>query len=232
MEIRGSQILGTEWMVLHFTVQIPQFSHDQETCVCKNIILTDCFLCNPGVYKNLEAQFHYKFRIVFAGYCFTFFNTVDQHNSFSIPKNPTDGIVFFGAWDLASIHCRLLFRLSWVMRINVSSIFTYQRTNHILFFVKRGEMRMCDTHLGQYFHTKFCVENITSTFSWYPYSIRNFRHLRTSIFQNHIVHLFGDFRCGCSFRTYFICVILYGSLPRLNLTSHFLTVEIEIYESP
>jgi hypothetical protein len=53
MEVGGSQIWGTGWMFQQFIMQIPRFSHCQNTCVGRcTVVMNDFFFRKPGLFAR------------------------------------------------------------------------------------------------------------------------------------------------------------------------------------
>jgi hypothetical protein len=81
------------------------------------------------------------------------------------------------------------------------------------------------------------MQNISDAFFWNAYSFSNFTHFYPPVIQYHIVHLFNDFWCCCTFWTSFAWIIFKAGTATFKLGSPFLNcwkrrrrVPINFYE--
>jgi hypothetical protein len=63
------------------------------------------------------------------------------------------------------------------------------------------------------------MQNISYMFFWNAYSLRNFMHFHPPVIQYHIVHLFNDFWCCCTFWTSFTWIIFKAGMATFKLGS-------------
>jgi len=89
------------------------------------------------------------------------------------------------------------------------------------------------------FHIQFFMQNISYMFFWNAYSLSNFTHFHPLFIQYHIVHLFIDFWCCCTFWTSFTWIIFKAGVATFKLSNPFLNcwkwrrrVPINFYELP
>jgi hypothetical protein len=66
------------------------------------------------------------------------------------------------------------------------------------------------------------MQNIFYMFFWNAYSLSSFMHFHPPVIQYHIVHLFNDFWCCCTFWTSFTWIIFKTGTAMFKLDSPFL----------
>ena len=94
------------------------------------------------------------------------------------------------------------------------------------------------THLAQsVFISNSSCKNIFYTFFWNAYSLSNFMHFYLLVIQYHILHLFIDLWCCCTFWMFFTWIIFKARTATFKLGSPFLScwkrrrrVPINFYE--
>ena len=74
----------------------------------------------------------------------------------------------------------------------------------------------------KFFHIQFFMQNISYTFYWNACSLSNFTHFYLPVIQYHIVHLFVDFWCCCTFWKSFTWIIFKAGTDTFKLGSPFL----------
>jgi hypothetical protein len=66
------------------------------------------------------------------------------------------------------------------------------------------------------------MQNISYTFFWNACSLSSFTHFHPPVIQYHIVHLFNDVWCCCTFWTSFTWIIFKSGVAMFKLGSPFL----------
>jgi len=126
----------------------------------------------------------------------------------------------------------------WCVMVNPSHIHSNKSTQKIGFiFAKTLQAMFRDFHASAFlicceqarhpscaklFHIQFFMQNIPYTFFLNAHSLSNFTHFHPPVIQYHIVHLFNDFWCFCSFWTSFTWIIFKAGTATFKLGSPFL----------
>ena len=107
-----------------------------------------------------------------------------------------------------------------------SVLFLLKRSKHCSEIFKRvrfwSAVSKRSTHLTQSFFISNSSCNLSYTFFWNAYSLSNFTHFHPAVIQYHIVHLFNDFWCCCTFWTSFKWIIFKAGTATFKLGSPFL----------
>jgi hypothetical protein len=135
----------------------------------------------------------------------------------------------------------------WILVCN-SLIHNNKSTHKISFiFVKTLQALFRDFHASAFlicrehvrhpscaklFHIQFFMQNISYTIFSNAYSLSSFTLFHPPVIQYHIVHLFNDLWCCCTFWTSFTWIIIKAGRPRLNSAAHIVIVENEGEDFP
>jgi len=120
--------------------------------------------------------------------------------------------------------------------VNPSLIHSNKSMHKFIIFVKTLQALFRDFHASAFlicyeqarhpscaklFHIQFFMQNIPYTFFLNAYSLSNFTHFHLPVIQQHIMHLFNDFWCCCTFSTSFMWIIFKAGTTTFKLGSPF-----------
>jgi len=170
---------------------------------------------------------------------------MNKQNAFSIPKHRCHELSCLWnrlrlLWCWTTDFCPLFWLLFgfWCVMVNPSLIHSNRSMHKISFiFVEKLQALYRDFHASAFlicceqarhpscaklFHVQFFVQNISYVFFWNVYSLSNFTHFHPPVIQYHIVHLFYDLWCVCTFWASFTWIIFKAGTATFKLGSPFL----------
>jgi len=154
-----------------------------------------------------------------------------QTNAFSIPKHQRHDLSCWWnrpcrLWHWTTVFCPLFWLLFgfWCVMVNpifvkmLQALFRDFHASAFLICCEQAQLPCC----AKLFHIQCFMQNISYTFFWNDYSLSNFIHFHPPVIQYHIVHLFNDFWCCCTFWTSFTSITFKAGTATFKLGRPFL----------